>query len=115
MTSTARRLAAQLVPFLMAVGGLIAGRLVFDTTAQHGANLYWQAGAALFAYTLTVALLGRIGHEDPHRAVAEATRALAYVLQAALVGALELLCLTVQLLALLGGGIAALAAAPATT
>ncbi|WP_333745557.1 hypothetical protein [Streptomyces sp. IBSBF 2950] len=107
-----RRFTDYLVPLLMAVGGLIVGRLVFGFAAQNGANVYWQAGLAVAAYTLTVALLGRVGNDDPHEAVTDATRALAYVLQAALAGALELLCLAIQLLALIGGH---LAPAPATT
>ncbi|QKV98163.1 hypothetical protein HUT19_41315 (plasmid) [Streptomyces sp. NA02950] len=112
MTSQVRRFTDYFVPLLMAVGGLIVGRVAFGYAAQQGANLYWQAGLAVLAYTLTVALLGRVGNDDPYEAVADATRALAYVIQAALAGALELLCLAVQLLAFIGGH---LAPAPATT
>ena len=112
MTSQVRRFTDYLVPLLMAVGGLIVGRLIFGFAAQQGASLYWQAGLAVAAYTLTVAALGRIGDDDPHQAVADATRALAHVIQAALAGALELLCLAVQLLAFISGH---LAPAPATT
>ncbi|MEV1040395.1 hypothetical protein AB0J01_27650 [Streptomyces sp. NPDC050204] len=110
-----RRITDQLLPLLIALGGLIVGRLALGAAAGHGANLLWQAGTALVAYTLTVALLGRIGGDDPHEAVADATRALAYVIQAAVTGALQLLCSTVQLLALLCGDLAALATAPATS
>ncbi|MFD6541194.1 hypothetical protein [Streptomyces goshikiensis] len=110
----ARRIADNFVPLLMALGGLIAGRLALTIAAQHEAGPLWQAAAALLAYTLTVALLGRIGGGDPYEAVAAATRALAYVLQAAFAGALQILGTTVQLLAVLCGGLAALTA-PATT
>ena len=112
--SQARRITAHFVPLLMALGGLIVGRLALGFAAQHGATVYWQAGTALLAYTLTVALLGRIGGEDPYDAVADATRVLAYVVQATLAGALQILCTTVQLLAYVCGGIAAFASAPAT-
>lgn len=108
-----RRITDQIVPLLMALGGLIGARFGVGFAAQQDANLYWQAGTALLAYTLTVALLGRIGGEDPYDAVADATRALAFLVQAVLAGALEVLCTTVQLLALVGGALAALA--PATT
>ncbi|MFF2571130.1 hypothetical protein [Streptomyces sp. NPDC058084] len=113
--TTARRITDQLVPLLMALGGLIVGRLALGAAAALNANLLWQAGTALVAFTFTVAFLGRLGGEDPYDAVADATRALAYVIQAAVTGALQLLCSTVQLLALLGGGLAALASAPATS
>ncbi|MEU2455890.1 hypothetical protein ABZ605_38100 [Streptomyces sp. NPDC012765] len=109
-----RRIAENFVPLLMALGGLIDGRLAHTVAAQHGASTPWQAAAALLAYTLTVALLGRIGGGDPYEAVAAATRTLAYVLQAALTGALQILGTTVQLLAVLCGGLAALTT-PATT
>ncbi|MER5302212.1 hypothetical protein ABT039_22515 [Streptomyces lasiicapitis] len=108
------RITDHLVPLLMAVGGLIGGRLAFALAAQHGASLYWQAGSALLAYTGTVALLGRLGAGDPYEAASDATRALAHVVRAALVGALAVLCGAVQLLALLVGGFTALAS-PATT
>ncbi|MFD5882588.1 hypothetical protein [Streptomyces yangpuensis] len=103
-----RRLTDNLVPLLMAIGGLTVGRTALGVAAQHEANLAWQAASALLAYTVTVALLGRVGGEDPYEAVAAATRALAHVLQDAFAGALQLLCITVQLLALLCGGLAAL-------
>ncbi|MER6253669.1 hypothetical protein ABT224_20165 [Streptomyces sp. NPDC001584] len=109
-----RRITDNLVPLLMGIGGLVVARLALALAAQHEAHPAWHAAAALLAYTLTVALLGRIGGEDPYEAVADATRALAYVLQAALAGALQILCTTVQLLAVLCGGLAALTA-PATS
>ncbi|MDX3165941.1 hypothetical protein PV516_19325 [Streptomyces scabiei] len=115
MTSQVRRITDYLVPLLLAVGGLIVGRVALGLATQYGANLYWQAGTAVVAYTLTVALLGRIGNDDPYEAVVGATRALAHVIHAALAGALELLCLAVQLLAFIGGHLAALVPAPATT
>lgn len=110
----ARRIADNFVPLLMALGGLVAGRLALTIAARQEASPLWQAAAALLAYTLTVALLGRIGDGDPYDAVADATRALAYILQAVLTGALQILSTTVQLLAVLCGGLAALTA-PATT
>ncbi|MFB7649365.1 hypothetical protein ACFC0S_16095 [Streptomyces sp. NPDC056084] len=113
--TTARRITDQLLPLLMALGGLTVGRVSLQVAAAHGSGLPWQAGTALVAYTVTVALLGRIGGEDPYDAVASASRALALVVQTAVTGALHLLCSTVQLLALVCGGLAALAATPATT
>ncbi|WP_435245164.1 hypothetical protein [Streptomyces tendae] len=112
--TTARRLTDQLVPLLMALGGLTVARIAVQAAAANGSSLLWQAGTGLVTYTITVALLGRIGREDPLDTVTAATRALALVIQLAVTGALHLLCTTVQLLALLGGGVAALTA-PATT
>ncbi|MFJ2752738.1 hypothetical protein [Streptomyces sp. NPDC087297] len=109
-----RRIADNLVPLLIAIGGLVVARVALTIAAQHEAHPAWQGAAALLAYTLTVALLGRIGGDDPYEAVADATRALAHVLQAALAGALQILGTTVQLLAVLCGGLAALTA-PATS
>ncbi|MEU3399397.1 hypothetical protein [Streptomyces filamentosus] len=110
-----RTITDHLEPLLMALGGLVAGRLALGLAAEHGTSPLWQAATAVLVYTLTVALLGRAGGDDPHQTVTEATRILAFVLLAALAGALQLLCTTVQFLALLGGGLAALASTRATT
>lgn len=110
-----RSITDHLEPLLMALGGLIAGRLTLGLAADHSTSPLWQAAAALLAYTLTVALLGRAGGDDPHQTVTQATRVLAFVLLTALAGALQLLCTTVQFLALLGDGLAALASTRATT